>query len=104
VIIISGDGDFFCLVEYLAQNNKLLYVLTPNKHYSKLFKPYSKFIVRLDQLKGELGHELISRDSRNAVPSLEFHFSFKPLNPRKEWIIVERDALGRIIHLKPPTI
>src|SRR5215216_5499705 len=29
-IIVSGDGDFFGLVEYLAEQKKLLNVLTPN--------------------------------------------------------------------------
>lgn len=53
-IIISGDGDFFCLIEYLSKQKKLLHILTPNKYYSKLFKPYSGFIVRLDQLRGSL--------------------------------------------------
>jgi uncharacterized LabA/DUF88 family protein len=53
-IIASGDGDFFCLVEYLAQNKKLIHVLTPNKYYSRLFKPFSSYIVRIDQLKGSL--------------------------------------------------
>ena len=53
-IIVSGDGDFFCLVEYLAQQNKLLHIFAPNKYYSRLFKPYSSFIVRMDQLKGSL--------------------------------------------------
>ena len=53
-IIISGDGDFFCLIEYLAKNHKLLHVLTPNKYYSKLFKPYAGFVVRIDQLRGSL--------------------------------------------------
>src|ERR1019366_7515823 len=37
-IIISGDGDFACLVEFLADNKKLLHVLTPNKKYSNLLK------------------------------------------------------------------
>jgi len=53
-IIVTGDGDFFCLVEYLVQNNKLLRILTPNKYYSKLFKPFSEFVVRVDQLRGSL--------------------------------------------------
>lgn len=53
-IIVSGDGDFFCLVEYLESKNKLLHILTPNKHYSKLFKKYSGFIVQVDWLKGSL--------------------------------------------------
>ena len=54
VIIVSGDGDFRCLVEYLESKNKLLLLLTPNKYYSKLLKPYSRFIVRIDRLKGSL--------------------------------------------------
>jgi len=53
-IIVSGDGDFFCLVEYLVQKKKLLHLLAPNIHYSKLFKPYSGLVVRVDQLKGSL--------------------------------------------------
>lgn len=28
-IIVSGDGDFTCLLRYLGQNNKLLWVLAP---------------------------------------------------------------------------
>src|SRR3989304_11019 len=28
-IIISGDGDFYCLVEYLADNNKLDKIIVP---------------------------------------------------------------------------
>ncbi|MDO8551210.1 MAG: NYN domain-containing protein [bacterium] len=53
-IVVSGDGDFFCLVEYLASKNKLLLVLAPNKHYSRLLKPFSKFVVRVDRLKENL--------------------------------------------------
>ena len=33
-IIVSGDGDFSCLVKYLAKKDKLLTVLTPNKSRS----------------------------------------------------------------------
>lgn len=40
-IIVTGDGDFACLLEYLSDENKLLKLLVPNKHnYSKLLKPY----------------------------------------------------------------
>src|SRR3990167_7455490 len=53
-IVVSGDGDFFCLVEYLETKNKLLHILTPNKHYSRLFKKYSGFIVQVDWLKSSL--------------------------------------------------
>ena len=53
-IIVSGDGDFRCLAEYLVTKNKLLLILAPNKFYSKLLKPFSKFVVRIDRLKESL--------------------------------------------------
>lgn len=56
-VIVSGDGDFHCLVEYLANKNKLLRIMTPNKHYSRLFKKYSGFIVQLEQLRGSLEYK-----------------------------------------------
>lgn len=38
-VIVSGDGDFFCLIDYLSKQNKLEKVLVPNKEkYSSLLK------------------------------------------------------------------
>lgn len=31
-IIVSGDGDFYCLVEYLDNNEKLAKLIIPNQH------------------------------------------------------------------------
>ncbi|MBU4210222.1 NYN domain-containing protein [Patescibacteria group bacterium] len=31
-VIVSGDGDFFCLHQYLIKNKKLLKIIIPNKH------------------------------------------------------------------------
>ncbi|MBP7018619.1 NYN domain-containing protein [Candidatus Saccharibacteria bacterium] len=56
-IIITGDGDFACLMEYLKDNNKLLHVLTPSSRYSKLLKPYSQFIVEISSLKSSLEYQ-----------------------------------------------
>lgn len=53
-IIVSGDGDFRCLVEYLAQKNKLLHVLAPNKYYSTLLREFNNHIVRIDLLRSSL--------------------------------------------------
>jgi uncharacterized LabA/DUF88 family protein len=53
-IIVSGDGDFFGLIEYLSQKNKLLHIMTPNWQYSSLLKSFESYIVRIDQLKSEL--------------------------------------------------
>ncbi len=46
-IIVSGDGDFHCLVKYLIENQKLHKVLTPNNKYSSLLKGFSKYITPL---------------------------------------------------------
>jgi uncharacterized LabA/DUF88 family protein len=56
-VVVSGDGDFFCLVEYLDQQNKLLNLLAPNWQYSSLLKPYDKYIVRIDQKRRELSYK-----------------------------------------------
>lgn len=53
-VIVSGDGDFHCLVEYLEAKGKLLKILAPNKHYSSLLRKYNKYIVRVDLLKESL--------------------------------------------------
>lgn len=56
-IIVSGDGDFACLVEFLSDNDKLLHVFTPNAKYSQLLKPFSSYIVRIDRLKNSLRYQ-----------------------------------------------
>ncbi len=53
-IIVSGDGDFHCLVEYLVKNKKLLHVLAPNKYYSRLYKEFSRYIIQMDWLRESL--------------------------------------------------
>ncbi len=53
-IIISGDGDFYSLAEYLEQEGKLLHIMTPNWQYSGLLKQFEEYIVRLDLKKKEL--------------------------------------------------
>ena len=53
-IIVSGDGDFHCLVEYLDEKNKLLNLITPNSHYSGLLRRFNNYIVRLDFLRQSL--------------------------------------------------
>jgi uncharacterized LabA/DUF88 family protein len=55
-IIVSGDGDFFSLAEYLDEQGKLANILTPNWQYSSLLKPFDAKIVRLDQLRKQLAY------------------------------------------------
>jgi len=56
-IVVSGDGDFACLYEFLQSKNKLLHILTPNHKYSKLLKPYAAYIVELDKFKRALQYK-----------------------------------------------
>ncbi|MES2971709.1 MAG: NYN domain-containing protein [Patescibacteria group bacterium] len=63
-IIVSGDGDFYSLVEYLDKENKLTKILAPNGHYSRLFNRYEKYIDRLDKARGELAYH----DKRRRKP------------------------------------
>jgi uncharacterized LabA/DUF88 family protein len=55
-IIVSGDGDFYSLVEYLEEKKRLLHLLAPTGHYSNLYNKYDKYVVRLDQFRRELAY------------------------------------------------
>ena len=55
-IIVSGDGDFYGLVEYLIECRKLKQIMTPNWKYSSLLKPFENYIVRLDQQRRQLSY------------------------------------------------
>lgn len=53
-VIVSGDGDFHCLIEYLEEKNKLLKIIVPNKKYSSLLREYASHIVNISQFKKKL--------------------------------------------------
>ncbi len=53
-ILVSGDGDFYSLVEYLESKKRLLNILTPSFQYSQLYNKYEEYIIRLDQFKRQL--------------------------------------------------
>lgn len=64
-IIVSGDGDFYCLAEYLADKKRLKHLMTPNRQYSSLLKPYEEYIIRIDQLRRQLEHKDYRRKPRS---------------------------------------
>lgn len=55
-VVVSGDGDFFSLVEYLIGQNKLLKVLTPTGQYSSLYHQFENYIERVDEHRRELAY------------------------------------------------
>lgn len=54
MLLVSGDGDFFSLVEYMESKKRLGKILTPSFQYSQLYNRFESYIVRLDQYKREL--------------------------------------------------
>lgn len=57
-LIVTGDGDFYCLVDYLLKNRKLLKLMIPNRsRYSSLFRKLMSHIVFMNELKGKLEHK-----------------------------------------------
>jgi uncharacterized LabA/DUF88 family protein len=56
-VLVSGDGDFYSLVEYLDEQQKLLKILTPSWQYSGLFNKYESKIDRVDKCRGQLEYK-----------------------------------------------
>lgn len=55
-VIVTGDGDFYCLVEYLIKHEKLEKLIIPDKNkYSSLLKKYVPNILFMNGLKDKLG-------------------------------------------------
>lgn len=59
-LIITSDGDFYSLVKYLYENNKLLFVMSPYfRTCSVLLKKSAKEkIVFMDNLRGKLEYKM----------------------------------------------
>ncbi len=54
-IIVAGDGDYHCLIEYLQTKEKLLKILIPNKYsYSQLLKEFIENIEYVSDLESKL--------------------------------------------------
>lgn len=63
-IIVSGDGDFYCLAEYLEEIGKLAHIMTPNWQYSGLLKRFDNRIIRIDQLRRQLAYGSVRRKTK----------------------------------------
>ena len=53
-IIVSGDGDFYCLAQYLEKKKKLAKIIVPNKRYSSLLRQFGKYIVNVGLFKNKV--------------------------------------------------
>ena len=56
-VIVTGDGDFYCLIEYLKMKGKLERLLIPNQNkYSSLLKKFGTDITFLNEQRGKLAY------------------------------------------------
>lgn len=54
-LIVSADGDFYCLIRYLADKNKLLKLMIPDRNkYSSLLRKFSNYMVFMNDLRSKL--------------------------------------------------
>jgi uncharacterized LabA/DUF88 family protein len=66
-ILVSGDGDFYGLVEYLVEQGKLKKLLAPNAFYSGLYNKFEDYVDRLDQHRSELAYHDYKRRAQKPV-------------------------------------
>jgi uncharacterized LabA/DUF88 family protein len=63
-IIVAGDGDYACLVEYLLKQNKLEKLIVPDiNKYSFLLTKFLKHAVFMNNLRNKLENK-----KRQALP------------------------------------
>lgn len=53
-VIVSGDGDFHCLVEYLDSKRKLSKILVPNSKYSSLLRKFARYITQIQLFRQKI--------------------------------------------------
>lgn len=53
-IIVSGDGDFHCLIEHLYTNKKLEKIIVPNRQYSSLLRTFARYILQIDLFRDKV--------------------------------------------------
>ena len=58
VIVVSGDGDFHCLIEYLKVQGKLCKILVPDIHnYSRLLNSFASMMMGMNGLVSKVGYK-----------------------------------------------
>ena len=61
-LIVTGDGDLYCLVDYLLKQEKLLKLMIPDRNkFSSLFRKMMPDIVFMNNLRGKLEYKKISK-------------------------------------------
>jgi len=57
-VVVSGDGDFYCLHKYLIEKKKLSAILIPNKKTaSSLLRPFDKYKIIIEDEREKLNYK-----------------------------------------------
>jgi len=57
-VIVTGDGDFHCLIEYLKKQNKLKKLIVPNRYeFSSLLRKFTLNMAFMNDLRGKLEYK-----------------------------------------------
>ena len=57
-VIVTGDGDFYCLVDYLTKQNKLRKLIIPDmRSYSSLLRKFASYMAYMNDLKIKLRYK-----------------------------------------------
>ena len=57
-VIVTGDGDFHCLIEYLKKQDKLKKLIIPNRYkFSSLLRKFADEMVFMNNLRGKLEYK-----------------------------------------------
>lgn len=67
-IIVSGDGDFHCLVEHLNENEKLEKIIVPNSKYSSLLRKFAAKIVQVSLFKDKV-EKVEKKHKKRGIPA-----------------------------------
>lgn len=71
-VLVSGDGDFYSLADYLLQHNKLEIILVPNKNrYSQLYTNFINRVEFMNDLREKLARERYQGPSVERPPHQE---------------------------------
>ncbi|MCJ7728856.1 MAG: NYN domain-containing protein [Sedimentisphaerales bacterium] len=58
-VIVTGDGDYFCLLDYLRKQQKLLKLIIPDRNrYSSLLRKFAAGMVFMNDLKAKLEYRV----------------------------------------------
>lgn len=69
-VVVSGDGDFRCLYDFLIEKGKLRRIICPTHKYSSLLREISEYVDVLGSARKSLEHIIKSDQHQRSVETL----------------------------------